>query len=51
MFFVWYLYDDTMARVLGVPGLGDIPLWIPVMLCVISIADKVAAAMIRGSAV
>lgn len=23
----WYFVDDTLAATLGVPGLGEIPLW------------------------
>jgi len=25
---LWYCVDDTLARVLGIPGLGDVPLWV-----------------------
>lgn len=28
MIFFWYCYDDTLARVLGISGLGEIPFWV-----------------------
>jgi hypothetical protein len=34
MFELWYAYDDTLAAVLGVPGLGEVPFWIWGMILV-----------------
>lgn len=37
MFLLWYCFDDTLARVLETPGLGNIPLWVAFLMALPSI--------------
>ncbi len=32
LFLLWWCVDDNLAKALGTPGLGDLPIWVPLVL-------------------
>lgn len=32
----WYCYDDTLARLLEMPGLGHVPFWMWFWICLVT---------------
>jgi len=32
MFLLWWCVDDHLAEALGAPGLGTLPLWVPLII-------------------
>ena len=34
MFLLWWLVDDHLAAALNTPGLGNLPIWVPLIIAV-----------------
>jgi len=32
LFLLWWCVDDTLARALELPGLGTLPIWVPLIV-------------------
>lgn len=32
MFLLWWCVDDHLAEALGAPGLGTLPIWVPLII-------------------
>ena len=32
MFFLWWCFDDHLAEALDAPGLGELPVWVPLLV-------------------
>jgi hypothetical protein len=32
LFLLWWCVDDTLARALELPGLGTLPIWVPLII-------------------
>ena len=32
LFLLWWLVDDHLAAALGTPGLGELPIWVPLII-------------------
>jgi hypothetical protein len=34
MFLLWWCVDDTLARALELEGLGNLPIWVPLIIAI-----------------
>jgi len=34
LFLLWWCVDDHLARAMNAPGLGELPLWVPLILSI-----------------
>lgn len=32
LFLLWWLVDDHIAEALGAPGVGELPIWVPLII-------------------
>lgn len=32
LFLLWWCVDDHLATAMGAPGLGELPIWVPLLL-------------------
>lgn len=42
LFFLWWCFDDHLAAALETPGLGELPIWVP-LLAAIGLSTTISA--------